>query len=151
MFLHKRSEKLILAIHQHQKYRDRHSPIGILMRRVAALRIEFWTIISGCDIHREATIHRTTRFPHPSGVVIHRETIVHEDCLIMQQVTLGQTAEFGAPTLARGVYVGAGAKILGRVHIGENARIGANAVVLKDVPANTTAVGIPARLINRKM
>lgn len=70
--------------------------------------------------------------------------------MIMQQVTIGQTAQAGAPIIEAGVYVGAGAKILGNIKIGENARIGANAVVLVDVPPNATAIGVPARVIVRK-
>jgi serine O-acetyltransferase len=66
--------------------------------------------------------------------------------MIMQQVTIGQLAEEYAPTIGSHVYIGAGAKVLGRIVIGDRARIGANAVVLADVPADGTAVGIPARI-----
>jgi serine O-acetyltransferase len=68
----------------------------------------------------------------------------------MQQVTLGQVATAGAPTVCRGAFIGAGAKVLGPIRIGEGARIGANAVVLTDVPDGATAVGIPARIIGPK-
>jgi len=70
--------------------------------------------------------------------------------MIMQGVTLGQTHIAGAPYICSGVYIGAGAKILGAIRIGKNSRIGANAVVLSDIPENSTAVGIPARIILRE-
>ncbi len=67
----------------------------------------------------------------------------------MQQVTLGQTGDSGAPTVEEDAYIGAGAKVIGEITIGARARIGANAVVLKDVPPDATAVGVPARIILR--
>ena len=98
------------------------------------------------DIDRNARIHPTVRFPHLNGVVLHADAQVDENCMIMQQVTLGQTAETGAPHVHAGAYIGAGAKVLGDISIGKNARIGANAVVLESVPDNATAVGVPARV-----
>ena len=71
--------------------------------------------------------------------------------MIMQQVTLGQSAEGEAPFLDHNVYVGVGARILGAVKIGKGARIGANAVVLTDLPEGATAVGIPARIVRQRM
>ncbi len=86
--------------------------------------------------------------PHPNGVVIHPGAVVGPNCLLFQQVTLGTGGDKpGVPCLAGHVDVGAGAKILGGVRIGEHALIGANAVVLCDVPAGATAVGVPARVL----
>ena len=113
------------------------------------LRYEFWSVLSASDIHRDATIAAGVKFPHPNGVVIHQSSVVEEGCMIMQQVTLGQLATGDGPRLQRGVYVGAGAKLLDPITIGEGARIGANAVVLEDVPSFATAVGAPARIILR--
>ena len=90
--------------------------------------------------------------PHPNGIVIHPNCKIGPNCLIFQQVTLGSNEggiRTGVPTLGGSVDVGAGAKILGPINIGDNAMIGANAVVLTDVPANAVAVGIPARVILR--
>lgn len=70
--------------------------------------------------------------------------------MIMQQVTIGQTAASLGPKIGMNVYIGAGAKVLGEVTIGDGAQIGANAVVLIDVPANCTAVGVPARVVQSK-
>lgn len=148
MLLERRSAGLISSLHQFQRCKGRRGPVAFLKRSVAKVRFEFWSVVSGVDINREATIAPSVRLPHPNGVVIHRDAVVEDDCLIMQQVTLGQTAKPGAPHVCRGAYIGAGAKVLGAVRIGRNARVGANAVVLADVPDNCTAVGVPARIIH---
>ncbi len=85
--------------------------------------------------------------PHPTGVVIHHDAVIGNDCILMQQVTIGQLTKPGAPVLGRNVYVGAGAKVLGAITIGDGARIGANAVVLISLPPHCTAIGIPARIV----
>jgi len=103
-----------------------------------------WSVISSSEVHRDAKIAEGTQFPHLNGVVVHQGAEIAPRCMIMQQVTLGQTGTSGAPKVGEGVYIGAGARVLGDISIGDNARIGANAVVLKDVPANATAVGVPA-------
>ncbi len=87
-------------------------------------------------------------FPHPFGIVIHGRVRMGDRCTIYQNVTIGEdNVSEGVPTLGDDVVVGAGAVILGPVTIGDRARIGANAVVLTDVPADSVAVGIPARII----
>jgi serine O-acetyltransferase len=89
---------------------------------------------------------------HPNGVVIHPDTKIGPNCMIFQQVTLGELCETvpGAPKVGGHVDIGAGAKILGPRTIGDHARIGANAVVLEDVPPGAIAVGVPARIIEKK-
>lgn len=74
---------------------------------------------------------------------------IGRDCWINQQVTIGYRNGTDAPTLGDRVTVNAGAKIIGRVHVGDDAKVGANAVVVKDVPARTTVVGVPARIVRR--
>ncbi len=104
----------------------------------------------GIELPYSAVLGRRVVIEHQSGIVIHGNCVVGDDCIIRQGVTLGnRTMEkpLEAPVLGRGVNVGAGAKILGAVRIGDNASIGANAVVLVDVPAGALAVGIPARII----
>lgn len=86
--------------------------------------------------------------PHPNGIVIHPDSEIGPNCFILQQVTLAVSGN-SAPRLGGNVLVGSGAKLLGGIWIGDNARIGANAVVLGDVPAGATAVGVPARIIPR--
>ena len=104
---------------------------------------------TGIEIHPGATIGRGLFIDHGMGVVIGETTIIGDNCTIYQNVTLGGTGkEHGKrhPTLGDNVLVGAGAKVLGPFKVGDNARIAAGAVVLDEVPPNSTAVGVPARL-----
>jgi serine O-acetyltransferase len=88
--------------------------------------------------------------PHPNGIVIHPDAVIGPNCLIFQQVTIGQGSKPGAPVIEGHVDIGAGAKILGGIKIGEHSIIGANAVVVKDVPKYSVAVGVPAQARRRK-
>ncbi|BAY07483.1 serine O-acetyltransferase [Calothrix sp. NIES-2098] len=106
--------------------------------------------LTGIEIHPGAKIGKGVFIDHGMGVVIGETAIVGDYALIYQGVTLGGTGkETGKrhPTLGENVVVGAGAKVLGNIQIGNNVRIGAGSVVLRDVPSNTTVVGIPGRLI----
>ena len=109
--------------------------------------------LTGIEIHPGATIGRRFFIDHGMGVVIGETAVIGDDCTLYHGVTLGGTTwQKGKrhPTLANDVVVGAGAKVLGPIQIGPGARIGSNAVVLRDVPANGTVVGVPGRLIERK-
>lgn len=109
--------------------------------------------LTSIDIHPAATIGRRVFIDHGIGVVIGETAVVEDDVLIYQQVTLGGVSldkdTKRHPTIKSGTVIGAGAKILGNITIGEKARIGANSVVVRDVPDNSTAVGIPARVIEK--
>jgi serine O-acetyltransferase len=113
--------------------------------------ISHWgRFLTGIEIHPGARIGRRVFIDHGMGVVIGETAEVGDDCTIYQGVTLGGTSLNGGkrhPTLGRGVVVGAGAKILGPFRVGDGARIGSNAVVVREVPPGATAVGIPARII----
>ena len=107
--------------------------------------------LTGIEIHPGATIGRRFFIDHGMGVVIGETAHIGDDVTLYHGVTLGGTSwKEGKrhPTLGNGVVVGAGAKILGPITIGDNAKIGCNAVVVKDVPASATAVGIPARILD---
>ena len=107
--------------------------------------------LTGIEIHPGATIGRRVFIDHGMGVVIGETAEIGDDCTLYHGVTLGGTSWNKGkrhPTLMPGVVVGAGAKILGPIIIGANARIGSNAVVVKDVPGDATAVGIPARILD---
>lgn len=108
-------------------------------------------LLTGIEIHPGAQLGRRVFIDHGFGVVIGETAVVGDDCTIYQGVTLGGTRLYTGqkrhPTLGNGVVVGAGAKILGGFTVGNNARIGSNAVVIKPVPANATAVGNPARTV----
>ena len=145
------SYRLLASIHAFQYHRARRGPWHALMRKVARARHLFWSIVTQSDIEPRATLGRRLMLPHPNGVVIHEDAIVGDDCMIMQQVTIGMIGDGEVPTLGNNIYVGAGAKIIGKVTVGDGARIGANAVVTQDVPAGCTAVGVPAKLIQRSV
>ena len=105
--------------------------------------------LTGIEIHPGATIGRRFFIDHGMGVVIGETSIIGDDCTLYHGVTLGGTTwDKGKrhPTLGDGVVIGAGAKVLGPVTIGANAKIGSNAVVVRDVPNGATAIGIPARI-----
>lgn len=109
--------------------------------------------LTGIEIHPGATIGRRMFIDHGMGVVIGETAVVGDDCTLYHGVTLGGTSWNKGkrhPTLENGVVIGAGAKVLGPITIGAGAKIGSNAVVVKDVPANATAVGIPARILEEE-
>jgi serine O-acetyltransferase len=108
--------------------------------------------LTGIEIHPAARIGRRLVIDHGMGVVIGETAQIGDDCYIYHQVTLGVARTMGGkrhPTVGNNVIIGAGAKVLGPIHVGDNARIGANAVVVDNVPADTTMVGIPARPVER--
>jgi len=108
---------------------------------------------TGIEIHPGATIGRRFFIDHGMGVVIGETAVIGDDCTLYHGVTLGGTTwKKGKrhPTLGNNVVVGAGAKILGPILIGDNARIGSNSVVVRDAPAGATVVGIPGRIMARK-
>lgn len=122
--------------------------LRVLARFISELS-RFWT---GIDIHPGARIGRRFFIDHGCGVVIGETSIVGDDVTLYQGVTLGGTGkEQGQrhPTLRSRVIVGAGAKILGNIVIGQNCRIGAGSVVLSDIPENSTVVGVPGRIVYR--
>lgn len=105
---------------------------------------------TGIEIHPAAKIGKGLFIDHGMGVVIGETTVIGDDCTIYQNVTLGGTGKDTGkrhPTLGNNVLVGSGAKVLGPFKVGDNARIAAGAVVLSEVPANATAVGVPARIV----
>lgn len=120
-----------------------------VVRKLAVLQHRFWSAVTGADIPLNTKIGEDLNLPHPNGVVIHPDVIMGSGCIIMQQVTIGVKFGIGndVPKLGQGVDVGAGAKVLGGITIGDRAIIGANAVVVKDVPASAIVVGIPAKVI----
>ena len=127
----------------HWMYRHR----WFFLARCVSQWNRFWT---GIEIHPGATIGHRLVIDHGMGIVIGETAEIGDDCLLYQGVTLGGTVKDKGkrhPTLGNNVLVGSGAKVLGPFTVGDNARIAAGAVVLSEVPANATAVGVPARIV----
>ncbi len=111
----------------------------------------FIQIITGIELPCEAKVGRRFTIEHFGGIIISGDAVFGDDVIIRNGVTVGlrHTGVRGSPTISNRVDIGAGAKILGNIKIGDDVAIGANAVVIKDVPANSIAVGIPARVLSR--
>ena len=111
------------------------------------------SLFSKTDVHPAATIGRRVFIDHAIGVVIGATAVVEDDVLIYQGVTLGGVSlDRGKrhPTIRSNAVIGSGAKVLGNIFIGKNSKVGANSVVVSDVPKNSTAVGVPAKVIKRE-
>lgn len=120
---------------------------------LARLFSQFSRFVTGIEIHPGATLGNRIFFDHGMGIVIGETAEIGDDCVIYHGATLGgvSTARVKRhPTLKSNVIVGAGAKVLGNITLGNNVKVGANSVVLKDVPENSVAVGIPARIIKKE-
>ena len=119
------------------------------LRFLARLNSQIARHATGIEIHPGATIGRRLVIDHGMGIVIGETCGIGDDCLLYQGVTLGGTGKDQGkrhPTLGDNVMVGSGARVLGPFKVGDNARIAAGAVVLREVPPNCTAVGVPARI-----
>ncbi len=121
-------------------------------KRLARMIMGFTQVITNIDIHPAAVIGKRVFIDHGTGVVIGETAIIEDDVLIYQGVTLGGvslTQGKRHPTIKKGAVIGAGAKVLGNICIGEYAKVGANSVVVKPVPDCSTAIGIPAHVIEK--
>lgn len=123
---------------------------------------QFARFLTGIEIHPGAQLGKRVFFDHGMGIVIGETAIVGDDCVIYHGVTLGNSSSSRIhmnsnnivkrhPTVKNNVMIGAGAKLLGNITIGNNAKIGANSVVLKDVPDFAVAVGVPANIVSKKL
>ena len=124
---------------------------GRILRVTATLLDLLSRTLTGIELGPNARIGPGLRIWHGRGLVVNSGSVIGDDCVLRQGVTIGNngiTEQF--PVLGRSVDVGAYAQIIGGVHVGDNARIGAHAVVLQDVPAGSTAVGVPARVISSR-
>lgn len=137
------------SIHAIFFYRIAHFLNNLHLYFLARLISQITRFFTGIEIHPGATIGKGFFIDHGMGVVIGETTIIKDDVKMFHGVTLGGRGnESGKrhPTIGNNVEIGAGAKVLGAIEIGDNVKIGANAVVLKDVPSDHIAIGIPARI-----
>ena len=134
-------------------YRFAHKLYTNNFKLLSRIIMGFTQVITNIDLHPAAKVGRRVFFDHAFGLVIGETAIVGDDVLIYQGVTLGgvnlNKGVKRHPTVLSGAVIGAGAKVLGDITIGHNSRIGSNSVVVKDVPDESTAVGIPARVITK--
>jgi serine O-acetyltransferase len=123
-------------------------PMSFLYRVLKTLS----QILTGIDLPCEVTIGRRFRIEHFGGIIISGDAVIGDDVVLRNGVTIGlkHRDDPGSPVIGNRVDIGAGAKLLGRIRIGDDVLIGANAVVITDVPANSIAVGVPARILPRK-
>jgi serine O-acetyltransferase len=143
------ARSLLASLRAYQRHFESRSLLAVALRKCAVLRHRFWSAVTGADIPLTCKIGGGLLMPHPNGIVIHPDATIGPNCLIFQQVTIGFGNGSGAPTIMGNVDIGAGAKLLGAIVVGPRARIGANAVVLTNVPEAATAIGVPARIITR--
>jgi len=143
------------GLHAIWAYRVAHVFWKIKLKLLARIISGVARFFTGIEIHPGATIGKRFMIDHGSGVVIGETTVIGNDVLIYHQVTLGGTGNDSEhkrhPSICDHVMIAAGAKVLGNIRVGLGAKIGANAVVLKDVPPYSTAVGLPARFIQNEV
>ena len=130
-------------------YRIAHFFNGIGLKFIARLISQIGRLLTGIEIHPGAKIGNRLFIDHGMGIVVGETTTIGNNCTIYHGVTLGGTGKDKAkrhPDIGDNVIIGCGAKVLGPIKIGNNVKIGANAVVLKDIPDNSTVVGIPGEI-----
>jgi serine O-acetyltransferase len=144
----------VMAVYRFGRWRYgiRHAIVRAPFSFLYKLLFKFIQIITGVELPCEVSIGRRFRIDHFGGVIVSGDVIIGDDVVIRNGVTIGlrRTGERGSPKIGNRVDIGVGAKILGPITVGDDSTIGANAVVLEDVPPNSIAIGIPAKAIARR-
>jgi len=143
------SRSLLASIRSYQRNSNSRSLFAKAACKLAVVRHLFWSTITGAEIPINTRIGGGLLLPHPNGVVIHADARIGPNCLIFQQVTIGDR-DGGVPIIGGHVDIGAGARVLGRISVGNHVLVGANAVVLEDIPDRNTAVGVPAKILRHE-
>jgi serine O-acetyltransferase len=136
----------------HLRYRFQSKVVRYPLAALHLVLAKLAEMLCGVTIGVAAKIGRRLVIEHSGAIVVHGNTVIGDDCIIRQGVTIGNRRmdrPMEAPRIGNRVNIGAGAKILGAVQVGDDADIGANAVVITDVPAGALAVGVPARIVLR--
>jgi serine O-acetyltransferase len=128
-------------------YNLEHKLFTIGMTGLANFVYHLMQLVFGCSIPPSVDLEAGVDIPHFHGIVIHQDTTVGSGTVIYQNVTIGGRNQKAGATIGKNCLIAAGACILGDVKIGDNVKIGANAVVLTDIPSNCTAVGVPAKIV----
>ena len=137
------SRRLLKSIRTYQRLKNNQIMLLNLRLKICVISYRFWSVVTGAEIDLNCNIGGGLLIPHPNGIVIHPEAQIGVNCLIFQQVTLAGPVKIGYH-----VDIGAGAKLLAPLNIENNVRIGANAVVTKNVKDGLTVVGVPAAVIS---
>jgi len=138
-------KKLLRALRRYQAAKEKGGPAGWIARKYWTVVHRFWSILTQSEIHLHTQIGGGLRLPHATGIVIHPSAMIGPNCMIFQQVTLASTVVLGGH-----VDLGAGAKIMGPLTIGDHVTVGANSVVTRDVPSGQTVAGVPAKPLPSK-
>ena len=138
-------KSLLAALRYYQASRDRGGFVAAVRWRLGAARWRFWSVVGGISIPLRCKIGGGLQMPHTNGIVINVGATIGCNCDIYQQVTIGEM-KGGCPTIGDNVFIGPGAKVLGAVTVGNGARIGANALVISDVPAGARVFATPSEI-----
>jgi serine O-acetyltransferase len=143
----------VMVVYRYGRWRYRIQPRWLRKGFSFVYKVMFAVVraASGAEIPCEARIGRRLRIDHSHGIVVSGDAWIGDDVVLRNGVTIGlrRTGIRGSPVIGHSVDIGAGAKLLGRIHVGNGVCVGANAVVLQDVPANSIALGVPAHIIPR--
>lgn len=126
--------------------RIKFAPLRWLLSKIYGMNMFLILITSHIRLYRETQIGKDFHLIHSGNISIHPQAVIGDRCGIQQDVTIGTNIGPGVPVIGNDVFIGAGAKILGAVKIGDGATIAANSLVITDVPPNSTAIGVPARV-----
>ena len=131
--------------------RIRFVPFRWIAGKIYGLNLFVILLTSGIRLYRETMIGEDFHIIHSGNIQVHPGTVIGDRCGIQQDVTIGTNMESGAPRIGNDVFIGAGAKVLGEIKIGDGAIIAANSLVITDIPSHSTAIGVPARVWKRPL
>ena len=129
----------------------RFPPFHWILSKLYGLNNFILLLTANIELHRETTIGENLHLVHSTNIHIHPETVIGDRCGILHDVTIGTNMKPGVPTIGNDVFIGAGAKILGNITIGDGAIIAANSLVTSNVPPRKVAIGVPAKILKQRV